>query len=262
MADTFVIDTHAHLSAEPLLSEIDAIVERALAANVGPIVNICTDEPSLKNGLELAKRYPQILNAASTTPHDAVEGDDPFFPFVSAAAKEGKLVAIGETGLEYYHPNLDIPSQKRFLIRYFQLAKETALPIIFHCRDAFSDLFILADTHYKDRPAVLHCFSGTLEDVKGCLERGWMISFSGIVTFKKSEALRSVLKFVPMDRIVIETDAPYLAPQKHRGALNEPAFVTEVAECIARVKGISLEEVVTKTVENSRNLFALFRHPV
>lgn len=261
MADTFVIDTHAHLSAEPLLSQIDAIIERALAANVGPIVNICTDEASLKNGLEVAKRYPQIVNAASTTPHDATEGEDSFFPLVASAAKEGKLVAIGETGLEYYHPNLDIPSQKRFLIQYFQLAKETALPIIFHCRDAFSDLFALADVHYKG-PAVLHCFSGTLEEVKGCLDRGWMISFSGIVTFKKSEALRSVLQFVPMDRIVMETDAPYLAPQKHRGAVNEPAFVTEVAACIAHVKGVSLEDVVTKTVENSRNLFALFRNPV
>ncbi len=171
-------------------------------------------------------------------------------------AHEGKLVAIGETGLDYHYQHSPIFTQKAYLVRYFALALAAKLPIIFHCRDAFKDLFELSDHHYQGRPAVLHCFTGTLEEAKACLERGWMISISGIITFKKSALLREVAAYVPLDRLFIETDTPYLAPETKRGKANEPSFIDETAKALAQVKGISIEQVAEATARNAAQFFS------
>jgi len=252
-----MIDSHAHLTSKEILPIVDEVVEKAKQAGVEKIINICTDEKSLQEGLKLAKRHKGIYNTAATTPHDVETDGAHFFPLVESAVKE--LVAIGETGLDYHYEHSPKKLQQHYLSRYFELAQKVNLPIIFHCRDAFEDLFAIADEQFRDRPAVLHCFTGTLEEARSCLDRGWYISFSGIITFKKSESLREVVKFVPLDRIFVETDSPYLAPQSMRGKQNQPAYILETAAKIAELKGCSAEEVEKETSRNIVEFFSFDR---
>lgn len=250
------IDTHAHLTAPPLLSQVKELLLRAEAVGVHHIVNICTDADSLRAGRALRSASPGIALAAATTPHDVVEGD-PFFLEVETSAQQGELAAIGETGLDYFHAQTDPALQRLCLSRYFALATRYKLPLIVHCREAFSDLLAMAQAEYLGRPAVLHCFTGTLDEAKQVLDRGWLISLSGIVTFKKAEQLKEVASYVPLDRLVIETDSPYLAPLPHRGKPNEPAFVIEMGKALAALKGISLEECAQITTANATRFFSL-----
>lgn len=249
-------DSHAHMSAPEVLPVVDGMMTRAKIAGISRIVNICTDPTSLKEGFKLQERFPLLKNAGCTTPHDVEKEGEEAFPIFAEAARNGKLVAVGETGLEYFYKELDRGVQKKFLIQYLHLALECELPVIFHCREAFEDLFDITDAEYKSgAPAILHCFTGTMEEAEQVLERGWHLSLSGIVTFKKSESLREVAKRVPLNQLLIETDTPYLAPHSKRGKMNEPAFVKETAQCIADVKGIGLEEVARASFENALALF-------
>lgn len=258
--DLFFIDTHAHLTSEQLHADVEAILVRAKSAGLKKIVNICTDVKSLEAGLAVHEKHPWIFNTAATTPHDVEKEGDTFFPLVERCALERQLIAIGETGLDYFYEHSNRKTQQAFLQRYFALALQVKLPLIFHCRDAFEDLFAMADQEYREAPAVLHCFTGSRDEAKKVLDRGWYISLSGIVTFKKSEGLREVAKFVPLDRLLIETDAPYLAPQSHRGQRNEPAFLIETAAIIAHAKGISLAELAQLTTENAKRFFSFDDH--
>lgn len=251
-------DSHAHLSSVELLPQIEDVMARADSAGVSKVLNICTNPITLREGLLLEQRYPQIKNAGATTPHDVgIEGEEAFLIFAKAA-REKKLVAVGETGLDYYYKELNPAIQQRFLIRYLHLALECHLPVIFHCREAFADLFAIADAEYrKGAPAILHCFTGTLDDAEKVLSRDWHLSLSGIVTFKKSETLREVAKMAPLKQLLIETDSPYLAPQSRRGKQNEPSFLPETAQCIAAAKGISLDDLAHATLENAARLFQM-----
>lgn len=248
-------DSHAHLSSSEVLPDIDGVMARAKVAGVSKILNICTDPHTLREGFALQNRFPQIKNAGATTPHDVEKEGDEAFPIFEEAARSKKLVAVGETGLDYHYAHSNRETQKRFLAKYLQLAAEMGLPVIFHCREAFADLFSIAD-EFKCK-AALHCFTGTVEEAEGVLSRGWYLSLSGIVTFKKSEQLREVAKMVPLNQLLIETDAPYLAPQSKRGRQNEPAFLPETAQCIADVKKISVAEVAAATLQNGSQLFRL-----
>lgn len=252
-----LIDSHAHLTGDELYPDVDSILQRAFDAGVESIINICTDVKTLERGVELRKRYPQVYNAASTTPHDAVTEGDLYFSTMEAAARRGDLVAVGETGLEYFHFPETKEVQKTLFVRYLQLAIETSLPVIIHCRDAFEDFFKIIDDVYPNRPGVLHCFTGTEQEAQQLMERGWYLSLSGIVTFKKSEELRRVAKNIPLDRLLVETDSPYLAPQSRRGKQNEPAYIFETARCVADVRGISVETLVEATNSNTKSLFFL-----
>lgn len=252
------IDTHAHLTGETLYPAVESIIARATQAGVKQIINICTDPDNFTKGLYLAATYNHIYNAAAVHPHDAATLMKNYFPLVETAAKEGKLVAIGETGLDYFYTNSEPEKQKEALIRHILLAKETNLPLVIHCREAFKDFYSILDIHGKDGPrGVLHCFTGTQQEADEALKRDWYISFSGIITFKKSEALRDVVKNTPIEKILIETDAPYLAPQSQRGKSNEPAFVIETAATIAQVKNLSVDEVAHITTGNAHTLFKL-----
>lgn len=249
-------DSHAHLTSSALYEEIDAVLARAKEASIKTIINICTDDVSLERGLKLSKQYPWIFNAAACHPHDVEKEGDRLFPIIAAHARKGDLVAIGEIGLDYFYKHSTPEVQQIHLKKYLQLALECSLPVIIHCRDAFSDFFNILDADYRvGAPGVLHCFTGTISDVRGVLERDWYLSLSGIVTFKKSEELREVAKIVPLDRLLIETDAPYLAPQSKRGKPNEPSYLPETAQVIASVKNVSLEELAEATSENARRLF-------
>ena len=251
------IDSHAHLSSDELFSNREEVQKKAKEALVDVIINICTDEKTLTRGLLLKQHYSNIFLTASTTPHDVEKEGESFFLQVKQAAQEKHLVAIGETGLDYYYEHSPKELQKAFLLRYFHLAKETNLPLIFHCRDAFEDLFSLAKTDYRDGRGLIHCFTGTFEEAKKALDLGWYISFSGIVTFKKSIDLREVAKKIPLSHMMIETDSPYLAPQGKRGQRNEPAFLPETARLLAEIKGVSLEELAFSTKKNALDFFSL-----
>lgn len=258
---TRFIDSHAHLSKNDVAENIDPILRRAKEAGIEAIINICTNLDEVQTGLKLAQLVPWVYNAAATTPHDAeIEGED-FFPIMAAHARSGKLIAIGETGLDYFYYKETKEAQKKLLKQYLELALECRLPVIIHCRDAFSDFFEILDRVYtrngKHAPGVLHCFTGTLKEAHQVLDRGWYLSFSGIVTFKRSEELRQVALETPLDQLLIETDTPYLAPQSQRGKTNEPGYLPEIAALIASVKGISIEEVAQATSRNAKNLFNL-----
>jgi len=252
------IDSHAHLTSPDVYPDIELILARAKDAGIEAIMNICTNPDTLQKGLELSKRYPWVYNSAATTPHDVGREGEEVFSIIAECARNGHLKAIGETGLDYYYTHSPKETQKAFLIRYFHLALECKLPVVIHCRDAFADFFDILDAEYAGRGrGVLHCFTGTIEEAQEVLKRDWYLSLSGIVTFKKSIELKEVAKLVPLNRLLIETDTPYLAPQSHRGKRNEPAYVTEVAKLVAEVKGISLEEVAESTAFNARQLFNL-----
>lgn len=248
-----MIDSHAHL-----ISQDSAALQRAFAAGVTSIINIATDEKSYLHGLQLQKETtsPTIYLTASTTPHDVEKEGESFLPIVEKAAAAGELQAIGETGLDYYYEHAPRELQQYYLRKYLQLAKRYNLPVVIHCRDAFQDFFRIYDEEGAP-PAVLHCFTGTIDEAKEGLQRGMYISFSGIVTFKKSEALREAAAIVPLSAMLIETDSPYLAPQKKRGQQNEPAFLYETAECLARLKGVAVADLIRQTADNTRTVFRL-----
>jgi TatD DNase family protein len=254
------VDSHAHLTSPEIYPLIHEVLPRARETGVRAVVNICTDPENLKKGLLLSNEFSWIYHAAATTPHDVEKEGDLSFPFIADCARKGLLAAVGETGLDYYHHHSPITTQKKFLVKYLQLALECSLPVVIHCREAFSDFFEILDANYaiqgKHAPGVLHCFTGTLKEAHQVLERGWFLSLSGIVTFKKSEGLRDVARMVPLNQLLIETDTPYLAPQSRRGKVNEPAFLPETAAVIAEVKGVSLQEVAAATAANACQLFS------
>lgn len=248
-------DSHAHLSDPLLFPEISSLIARARAAGVQKILNICTNPEELERGILLAQEFPEVFPVGATPPHTAEEEGEKDFSFFAKAARAREIVAIGETGLDFYNATAPKEVQIPLLIRYLHLAQETRLPLIFHCRNAFSDLFEVVDRDYQGKgPVVLHCFTGTWEEAQAVLERGWLLSLSGIVTFKKSLELQEIAKRVPLEQLLIETDAPFLAPQSQRGKRNEPAFVPEVAEWIARLKGIAVEVVAEATFLNATRL--------
>lgn len=247
------VDSHAHLTSDALYPTLDLLLQRAEEAKVTHIVNICTDIPTLNRGIELHKKYPWVVNAASTTPHDVDALGALDFSAMEEAAEKGELVAVGETGLDYHYTHSQKSTQQEFLKKYAELAKRHHLPLIIHCRDAFEDLFNLL----HQEKVLLHCFTGTLEEAKEAVKRGWSLSLSGIVTFKKSYGLKEVARSVPIEHLLIETDAPYLSPQSRRGMTNEPSFLPETAAHIGELKGISVEEIGKITSNNAIRFFKL-----
>jgi len=251
------LDSHAHLTCDPVFENIDAMIDRAKKNHVTKIINVCTDKITLKRGIDLIEKYNWIYHIGATPPHDAKEEGERYFTLFEQAAQKSLLIAIGETGLDYYYTHSPKAAQQELLVRNFVLARKYGLPIVIHCREAFADLFLFAKKEFSEGKAVLHCFTGSLPEAERAIERGWLISFSGIITFKKSDKLRQVVKTIPLEHILIETDTPYLAPQSKRGQVNEPSFIQETAQTIATIKGISLEEVATATQENGKKYFQL-----
>lgn len=246
------IDSHIHFTDFWSLEEIDSLILRAEENHVNTFLNVCGDEKSLQKGFELQKKHPGVFLAAATTPHDVEKGEDLSFSFFQKCAREKKLIAIGETGLEYFHQGLDKKKQRELFEKYLKLAEECHLPVLIHCREAFEDLFSILKSETK---VLLHCFSGGMKEAQIALDRGWSLSFSGVITYPKNEALREVVKNVPLERLFIETDAPFLAPVPHRGKGNEPAYLVETAKQVAQIKGISLDECAKILQENFFRFF-------
>jgi TatD DNase family protein len=254
-----LIDTHAHLTFPEFKTDLPQVIERARAARVEAIINIALDDAAASEALRLAEEYPGYLFcAAGTHPHEASRWNDQADKKLARLCQQKKIIAIGETGLDYHYKLSPEESQKVVFRRSLQLAQEFDLPAVIHSRDAAADTAaILREENRGKLKGVLHCFAGNMELGKTALEMGLLISFTANITFPKAHDLRKAVEQIPLDKILIETDCPFLAPQAVRGKRNEPSYVGEVAARIAEIKNLSLEEVAIATTRNARRLFNL-----
>ena len=246
-------DTHCHLDSRSFDADREACIERARAAGVERLTAIGTGEgpPDLEAGIRLAERYPFIDATVGVHPHDASKAGEDTWGELAALAAHPKVVAIGEIGLDY-HYNFSPPEvQRAVFVRQLELARESRLPVVIHTREAWRDTVELIRRHWPpELGGVFHCFSGGPREAEQALELGFYVSFSGIVTFPRAEEVREAARIVPPDRLLVETDAPYLAPVPYRGKRNEPAWVVETARAVAALRGASLEEIARLTTEN------------
>lgn len=253
-----LIDSHCHLDFPDFTGDLDGIVARAEAAGVGRIVTISTRVRQLDRLLAIAERYPNVYCSVGTHPHQADEEDGIPPEELIALTKHPKVVALGEAGLDYFYDNGSPQAQARGFRAHIAAARVTGLPLVIHTREADEDCGKILDEEIAKGPfrAVLHCYTGGRDLALKAIAHGLSISFTGILTFKKSQALRDLAAELPADRIMVETDAPFLAPGKHRGKRNEPSFVVETAKVLAEVRGVTLEEITRQTTENFFRLFS------
>lgn len=258
-----LIDSHCHLDFPDFKDELDAVVDRAKAAGVGRLVTISTRVRRQPDLLSICERFPDVFCSVGTHPHHAHEELDIGAAALVEHARHPKVVAIGEAGLDYHYDNSPRNAQARGFRAHIAAARETGLPLIIHSRDADADTAaILKDEAGKGAfPAVLHCFTGGRELAFTGIELGLYVSFTGILTFKNSNELRAIAADLPADRILVETDAPYLAPGKYRGKRCEPAYVVETAKVLAEARGVSLEEIARQTTDSFFRLFRKVSRP-
>jgi TatD DNase family protein len=253
-----LIDSHCHLDFPDFASDLDAVVERARAAGVERMISIGAQMTKAAAVAKIAERYDDIFFTVGTHPHEAAGERAEDFAAMRAFAKHPKCVGIGEAGLDYHYDYAPRDVARRVFRGQIKLARELELPLVIHARDADDDIAaILTDEMGKGRfSALLHCFTSSRQLAETALELGLSISFSGVVTFKKSEGLRAIARDVPLDRILVETDAPYLAPTPHRGRRNEPAFVVATAAVVAEARGLELEAFADATRANTLRVFS------
>jgi len=252
-----LVDSHCHLDFPDFADELDAVVARARAAGVGRIVTISTRVKKHAQVLAIAERFPDVFCSVGTHPHSAKDELDVGAAKLVALSQHPKIVALGEAGLDYHYDKSPRADQTKSFREHIAAARATQLPLVIHSRDCDEDMGkILAEETGKGAfPAVLHCFTGGRALAMKAIDLGLYISFTGILTFKNSAALREIAKDLPADRILVETDAPYLAPGPYRGKRNEPAYVVETARVLAETRGVSLEEISRQTTETFFRLF-------
>jgi len=253
-----LVDSHCHLDFPDFAPELEAVVARAEAAGVGHMVTISTRVRRHAQVLAIAERFPNVTCSVGTHPHHAHEELDITAEDLVARAEHPKVVAIGEAGLDYHYDNSPRDAQEQGFRTHIAAARATELPLVIHAREADEDTArILEDEMGKGPfPAVLHCYTGGPDLARRAIALGHSISFTGIVTFRNSAALREIAGSLPADRFLVETDAPYLAPLPYRGKRNEPAYVVEVAKVLAEVRGVSADEIARQTTENFFRLFS------
>lgn len=256
------IDTHAHLNDPRYEGERESIISSLSDNGIRFVINVGYDAQSSLIGIELADKSPDIYAAVAVHPHDSKDFTDAERQRFTEYSKNPKVVAIGETGLDYHYDLSPRETQKRVLIEHLELADSVGLPVILHLREAFDDMLTILKEHKSmlKNGAVLHCYSGSAEMAKIYLDLGLYISFAGPVTFKNARGLLDAVKAVPMDRILTETDCPYLSPEPHRGQLNYPHYVKYVADKVAELKGITSEELNERVYQNARALFKRINH--
>jgi TatD DNase family protein len=253
-----LVDSHCHLDFPDFAGDLDAIVARAASAGVGRIVTISTRVRRLAGLLEIAERFPNVYCSVGTHPHHADEEDGISADELIELTRHPRVVALGEAGLDYFYQRGSPQAQERGFRAHIAAARATGLPLVIHTRDADDDCGrILEDEMSKGSfRAVLHCYTGGRDLAMKAISLGLSISFTGILTFKKSQALRDLAAELPANRIMVETDAPYLAPGKFRGKRNEPSYVIEIARVLAETRGVSLEQISRQTTENFFRLFS------
>jgi TatD DNase family protein len=259
-----LVDSHCHLDFPDIAKEQDAIVRRACAAGIGRMLTISTRVKRQAQIIEIVEKYDDVYGTVGTHPHHVDEEIDVDARALIAATKHPKIVAIGEAGLDYRYDTGPGENQAKSFRQHIAAARETGLPLVIHSRDCDADMAaILAQEAGKGAfTAVLHCFTGGRELASTALELGHYIGFTGILTFKNSADLREIGKALPADRILIETDSPYLAPVPYRGKRCEPAYVVETAKVLAEVRGLSFDEIARQTTENFFRLFKKIPQPV
>jgi TatD DNase family protein len=255
-----LIDSHAHIQGKEYAGEAAAVVARAREAGVHTIVAVggAGDMSSNTAAVALAGLFPDVYATVGMHPHDAKDVGDEEMNALKQLAASPKVVAVGETGLDYYYDHSPRETQRQVFSRFIHLARQTRLPVVVHEREAARETADLLNSEGRgDLQGVIHCFTGDYEAAVRYLDMGLVISFTGIITFKNADALREVARKIPLERMLVETDSPYLTPVPHRGKRNEPAYVSFVAETVARIKNISLEQVASATTANARALFRL-----
>jgi TatD DNase family protein len=258
-----LIDSHAHIHFKDFEGQIDDVLARAREAGVGALINVGTDLASSREVVSLAEKYPQIFAVVGVHPHDVAKMGEGDLAALAELARHPKVVAIGEVGLDYYYEHSPREVQQGRLADFIRLAREAGKPLVMHCRDAFEDCFRIFDAEGAWKVGgVFHCFTGNKEQAAVIAQQGFYVSFSGIVTFKKSTALQEAAKAAPADKILIETDCPFLAPEPHRGKRNEPAYVRLVARKLAELRGSSEAEIETLTARNTREIFRIPQIPI
>jgi TatD DNase family protein len=252
-----LVDSHAHIDDSRFDADREEAVARATAAGVSLIINIGADMDSSARSVALADKYSGIYAAVGMHPHDAKEMHEADYKQLERWTTHPKVVAIGEIGLDYHYDLSPRPVQKEVFLRQLDIARKTGKPFVVHEREAHADTLEIIRTAARGLNGVFHCFSGSVETAREYLNMGFYISVAGPVTFPKSVKTKEVAKFVPLDRLLIETDSPYLTPHPYRGRRNEPAHVRLVAEEIARLRNLTLEELGAATTANVRHLFAI-----
>lgn len=252
------VDSHCHLDKLDLAAyggDLDAALQAAFARHISHVVCIGIDMDNIQDVLGLAERYPQVFATVGVHPLYR-ENREPTLEELVRVAAHPKVIAIGETGLDYFYGEGDLQWQKDRFITHIRAARQTRLPLVIHTRGAKEDtLNFIRDEGNGEVRGVMHCFTEDLDMAKKAIDLGFMISISGIVTFRNADELRAVVQALPLDRLLVETDAPWLAPVPHRGKSNEPKFVVEVAQKVAELKGVDLDTVARQTTQNFFSLF-------
>ncbi|SDO59276.1 TatD family hydrolase [Alkalicoccus daliensis] len=253
-----LIDTHVHLNADQFAEDSAEVIERARAAGVEKMVVVGFDTKTIKLAMELVEEYEFLYAAVGWHPVDAVDFDEEKLAWLEELAAHPKVVAIGETGLDYHWEKSPHEVQKEAFRKQIALAKKVNLPVIIHDREAHEDIVqVLEEENAAEIGGIMHCFQGDEKIAQKCLDMNFYISFGGPVTFKNAKLPKEVAKIIPADRLLVETDAPYLAPHPYRGKRNEPAYVKLVAEQLAELRGITYEELADTTTANAVRLFQL-----
>lgn len=253
-----LIDSHAHLNVRAFDDDRQEVIRRAQEHGIGRIINIGFNRETIPSSIALAEQYDFIYSTVGWHPTDAVDMTADDLDWIEALCRHEKVVAIGEIGLDYYWDTSPKDVQMKVFREQIRLARKLDMPIVIHNRDAHQDIVqVLREEKASDVGGVMHCFSGSWETAKLCLDMNFHISFGGPITFKNAKQPKEVLSRVPMERLLIETDAPYLTPHPFRGKRNESAHVKLVAEAAAEIKGISFDELAQVTADNATRLFGL-----
>jgi len=253
-----LFDTHMHLNARQFFEDRDEVMQRAREAGVTRMVIVGFDEDTIPLSIEIAETYDEVYAAVGWHPVDAIHYEDHHLDWLESLTEHPKVVALGEMGLDYHWDTSPKQVQEEVFRKQIRLAKKLSMPIIIHNREATADIIrILQEEKAEEVGGIMHCFSGTVEDVQPCLDMNFYISMGGPVTFKNGHEAKRVAKMVPLDRLLIETDAPYLAPHPNRGKRNEPAYVRLVAEEIAQLRDLDYEKLCNITTENALKVFRI-----
>ncbi len=252
-----IFESHAHYDSHQFDEDRDELLRSMPDNGVGTIVNACADWDSIIEVVEMVQKYPFMYAAVGLHPDEVGVLDDERFELVKAQCQNKKVVAVGEIGLDYYWDNESHDIQKKWFIRQLELARELDLPVVIHSRDAAEDTLQIMKEYAKGLRGVIHCFSGSKEMAEEYVKMGFHIGIGGVVTFKNGKKLKEVAEAIPLDRILLETDCPYLAPEPHRGKRNNSIYISHIAQAIAELKGITCEEVVAQTERNGKLLFGI-----
>lgn len=251
-----MIDTHTHINCIEEIS-VEDIIKNALDKGVEKLIVPAAYPTDIEVVKELAQKYENVYGLLGVHPSEVKGWNDDLIDKIKEYSKSSKIVGIGEIGLDYYWDKSFNDLQKEVFIKQIKLANELNFPISVHDREAHKDTFDILTEYNKNSAVVMHCFSGSVEFMKECVKQGWYIAIGGVVTFKKAIKMKEVAKEVPLDKLLLETDAPYLTPVPYRGKTNQPAYVKYVAEEIASIRGISFEEVDEITTQNAKKVFSL-----